>query len=132
MPVYATEEQLAEWLDVNEPPAGAGRALQDASLDVDTLLIGAVYSVDEQGAPTAQTVIDALRDATCAQATFKPKGSNLPSDDGGKVTSVKVDKVSKAYATNPATGAVIEEKYSSQAVAILRIAGLVPARPVVI
>lgn len=132
MPVYATPQELAAWLGLDEPPAGASQALRDASLSVDMLLVGAVYAVDDEEQPTDPKVIAALRDATCAQAAFKPKGSNTPAPEGGKVASVKVDKVSKTYAVSPTTGAVVEDTYSSQAVNILRIAGLVPAHPVVI
>lgn len=132
MPVYATPQELADWLELDEPPAGASQALRDASLTVDMLLVGAVYAVDDEEQPTDPKVIAALRDATCAQAAFKPKGSNTPAPEGGKVASVKVDKVSKTYAVSPTTGAVVEDTYSQQAVNILRIAGLVPAHPVVI
>lgn len=132
MPVYATPQELADWLGLDEPPAGASTALRDASLAVDMLLVGAVYAVDGEEQPTDPKVIAALRDATCAQAAFKPKGSNDPAPEGGKVASVKVDKVSKTYAVSPTTGAVVEDAYSQQAVNILRIAGLVPAHPVVI
>jgi len=131
-PVYATPAELADWLGVVDPPAGATVALRDASLSIDGLLIGAVYAVDGNGRPTEQKVIDALRDAVCAQAQFKPKGSNTPAEPGGKLASVKVDKVSKTYATSPTTGAVVEETYSSQAVSILRVEGLIPAHPRVV
>lgn len=132
MPVYATPQELAAWLELDEPPAGASQALRDASLAVDMLLVGAVYAVDSEEQPTDPAVVAALRDATCAQAAFKPKGSNAPAPEGGKVASVKVDKVSKTYAVSPMTGAVVEETYSQQAANILRLAGLVPAHPVVI
>ncbi|MFJ9558278.1 hypothetical protein ACIRPH_31110 [Nocardiopsis sp. NPDC101807] len=132
MPVYATPQELAAWLEVDEPPAGASQALRDASLAIDGLLIGAVYETDADGRPTEQHVIDALRDATCAQAAFKPKGSNTPAPEGGKLASVKVDKVSKTYATSPTTGAVVEDVYSAQAVSLLRIEGLIPAHPRVV
>lgn len=132
MPVYATPQELAAWLELDEPPAGASQALRDASLAVDMLLVGAVYAVDDEEQPTDPKVIAALRDATCAQAAFKPKGSNTPAPEGGKVASVKVDKVSKTYAVSPTTGAVVEDTYSQQAVNILRLSGLTPAHPVVI
>ncbi|GAA0972709.1 hypothetical protein Q7689_00320 [Nocardiopsis tropica] len=131
-PVYATPEELAEWLGLDAPPAGAVTALRDASLTIDGLLIGAVYETDADGKPTDERVAGILRDATCAQASFKPKGSNVPSDPGGKLASVKVDKVSKTYATNPTTGAVVEDVYSTQAVSLLRIEGLIPAHPRVV
>lgn len=132
MPVYATPQELAAWLELDEPPAGASQALRDASLAVDMLLVGAVYAVDDEEQPTDPKVIAALRDATCAQAAFKPKGSNTPAPEGGRPSAVKVDKVSTNFATNPVTGAVVEDTYSQQAANILRLAGLVPAHPVVI
>jgi len=130
--VYATPAELATWLGLDEPPAGAVTALRDASLAIDGLLIGAVYETDADGKPTDERVAGILRDATCAQAAFKPKGSNTPAPEGGKLASVKVDKVSKTYATDPTTGAVVEDVYSSQAVSILRIEGLIPAHPRVV
>ncbi len=129
--VYATPQELAAWLDLTDPPAGASLALRDASLIVDDLLVGAVYATDADGRPTDPAVVEALRDATCAQAAHKPKGTNQPSE-GGKVASVKVDKVSKTFATSPTTGAVVDDPVSSQAVSILRLAGLVPAHPRVV
>lgn len=130
--VYATPQELAAWLGLDEPPVGASQALRDASLIIDEQLSGAVYDTDTDGMPTDPWVIDAIRDATCAQAAFKPKGSNTPAPEGGRPSAVKVDKVSTNFATNPTTGAVVEDAYSQQAVNILRVAGLVPAHPVVI
>ena len=130
--VYATPAELADWLELEDPPAGASLALRDASLVIDGLLIGAVYATDADGRPTDEHVIDTLRDAVCAQAAFKPKGSNAPAPEGGKLASVKVDKVSKTYAVSPTTGAVVEDVYSPQAVSLLRIVGLIPAHPRVV
>lgn len=129
-PVYATPIQLAAWLGLADPPANAARALRDASLDVDTLLIGAVYDVDEQGAPTDTDVALVLQEATCAQATFNPDGHSQTIADSQK-TQVKVDKVSVSYAADPSSGRVIRDRYAPAAVDILRIAGLVPTHVVV-
>lgn len=131
-PVYATPADLAAWLGLSEPPEGADRALRDASLDVDVLLIGAVYDTDADGRPTDPKIAGILQDATCAQAVFKPKGSNTPAQPGGKLSAVKVDKVSKNFATDPTTGRVVEDVYSSQALSILWIEGLIPAHPRVV
>lgn len=130
-PVYATPTQLAEWQGLDDPPANATRALRDASLDVDTLLIGAVYDVDEDGAPTDADVALVLQEATCAQATWNPNGHAQTAEDAQK-TQVKVDKVSVSYAANPQTGRVVRDRYAPAAVDILRIAGLVPAHVVVV
>lgn len=132
MPVYATEQQLAEWLGLSEPPSGATRALRDASLDVDTLLIGAVYAVDEQGAPTDADTIEALQQATLYQTVH---GS--PELSGGQalkpgMRTVKIGQISYTAATDPTTGRVVADRYAPRAVDTLRLAGLIPARPVVL
>lgn len=130
-PVYATPAQLAEWQGLDDPPAGATVALRDASLDVDILLVGAVYDVDEEDAPADADVALVLQEATCAQATFNPSGHSQTSDDAQQ-TQVKVDKVSVTRAANPQTGRVIRDRYAPGAVDILRVAGLVPPSVVVV
>lgn len=64
--VYATADDLAVWLGY-QPPANALTLLTRASLVLDELLIGARYDVDVDSMPTEQCVIDATRDAVCAQ-----------------------------------------------------------------
>ncbi len=63
---YATGAQLTEYLGA-PGPVDAARLLARASELVDDHTITAVYDVDTLGAPTYQPVIDALRDAACAQ-----------------------------------------------------------------
>ncbi|WP_053619631.1 hypothetical protein [Nocardiopsis sp. NRRL B-16309] len=128
--MYATDVQLAAWLGLDDPPANATRALRDASLDVDTLLVGAVYDVDEDDQPTDADVALALQEATCAQAAWNPSGHSQTAEDAQK-TQVKVDKVSVSYAADPSSGRVIRDRYAPAAVDILRVAGLVPAHVVV-
>ena len=67
---YATEADFQAWLGEPAPP-GTARLLRDASLDVDDMLITAVYRVDTDDMPTDPRVIAALKDATCAQAQHR-------------------------------------------------------------
>lgn len=51
-------------------PVGARKLLARASLAVDGLLLTAVYDTNDEGYPTAPRIVEALRDATLAQASF--------------------------------------------------------------
>lgn len=70
---YATTGELTAWLpDGLTVPADATRLLASASRAVDRMLmvLGAVYDVDTDNLPTDADVIVALRNATCAQASW--------------------------------------------------------------
>ncbi|MBB4931850.1 hypothetical protein F4561_002670 [Lipingzhangella halophila] len=121
---YAAPQDLADWMGKDSPPDGAEQWLRDASMDVDSLLLTAVYDVDEDGMPTKQAVIDTLRDATTAQAEYLIDVGDR-TGASAQLTDVKVDKVSKSWATNQ-YGRVIREDYASRAVQILHQAGLIP------
>lgn len=130
-PVYATPEQLAEYLGVETAPEGAQRALEDASLDVDNLLIGAVYAVDGEGAPTEQRVIDALRRAVLYQVVHgSPElvGGRKRMPEGMRL--VRIGQMSYTAATDPATGRVVWDRMSTRAVSVLRVEGLLPTHPI--
>lgn len=68
--VYATPEQLATYTGA-PAPEGAERLLARASEDIDAALLTAYYATDDDGDPTEQHVVDALRDATCAQVEYQ-------------------------------------------------------------
>ncbi|AGP56825.1 hypothetical protein [Streptomyces rapamycinicus] len=68
--VYATREQLATYTGA-PAPEGAERLLARASEDIDAALLTAYYATDPDGDPTEQHVVDALRDATCAQVEYQ-------------------------------------------------------------
>lgn len=70
MPVYATPEQFADFLDPDPVPANAARLLKNASRRLDGMLIGARYATDTDGMPTEQSVIDLFREAVCLQAQY--------------------------------------------------------------
>lgn len=128
MRVYATDVEYAAWLGLETAPAGAAIALRTASLRVDEILIGAVYPVDEDGLPTEAAHVQALADATCAQAAHA-RGSGT-SDQGDQPEWAEVQigsaRLKRATAAEvPGAGG----KYSDEAWSILQLAGLVPAEP---
>lgn len=132
-PVYATPADLAGWLGLPEPPAGAERALRDASLDVDALLVGAVYAVGGDGAPTSSRVADILMQATLHQVEH-----SSPELAGGQqqamapgLKAVKIDGISYTRATDPVTGRIIADRYSGRARDLLWVEGLIPNHPMV-
>jgi len=65
--VYATPQQLAEWIGA-EPPADAAQLLRSASLLIDRELLTAVYPTTTDGLPRDEGVAQVLADAVCAQA----------------------------------------------------------------
>lgn len=72
---YATSAELAssDFLPADlDVPTDVDRLLSRASRAVDRLLLLAscVYAVDDDGLPTDDRVVAALRDATCAQAAW--------------------------------------------------------------
>lgn len=68
MPIYATVEELATYLD-DVAPANAEMLLKRASRLVATATRGAIYTVDDNDLPVDLTLLAALNEATLAQAT---------------------------------------------------------------
>lgn len=127
-PVYATDAELATWMGLGSPPDGADRWLRDASMDVDSLLVSAVYDVDENDLPTDAAVAAALRDATTAQAEYLIAVGDRTGAEADKVR-VKVDKVSVERAVDSSSGRPLRARFAPRAVQVLRLAGLLPAAP---
>lgn len=69
MVVYATPADLSDWTGEDVLPDDT-RLLRDASVVVDTILLGAVYDTDEDELPSDPKIRGILRDATCAQAAW--------------------------------------------------------------
>lgn len=128
---YATPQQYADWLGVDTAPAGAERALAEASLVVDEVLLTAVYDVDDAGMPTAAKVVEALTEATCAQADYgKTTGDPNNTGAAGAWSSVKVGSASLTRGGGGgAGGAAGGGRYAPQALAILWKAGLIGGGP---
>lgn len=114
MKSYATESDLESWY--GEALPGAKALLRDASIEIDSLLIGAIYDTDEDGLPTDPRVRNVLRDATCAQAAWvgETGGTQTPSSFG----SLRFDGPSLS-----------ESGASSTAILILSVEGLLDNSP---
>lgn len=122
---YATLEQLAEHLDPDPAPANSQRLLDRASRDVDSELLCAVYDVDASGMPTKQEHIDALREATLEQVSWRLSQGD---DDGlpSGYQSVSIGSVTLSRGSG-ATGGVV--RLGDQARQILASAGLTGQEP---
>lgn len=128
MRVYATTMEYAAWLGLETAPAGATQALRTASLRVDELLLSAVYETDAAGKPTETKHIEALRDATCAQAAHVRAQGDPEGDGASPYKSVSFGSVSLTRAA-PSDGSGSTAVYSSDAYSILQMAGLIPSEP---
>lgn len=69
--MYATAADLTSWLpgdgSVPVPAAAEANRLLDRAAELVDDYVTSGYAVDATGAPAAAAVVDALRDATCAQ-----------------------------------------------------------------
>lgn len=122
---YATSDEYATWLGTDTAPEGAARLLRDASLEVDEMLLTAIYNVDHDDMPTDPKVRDALRDATCAQAEYVAEyGDELERLNEGE--SIKLGPISfgGAFSSGPNPQAL--PRYAPKAIRYLRLAGLIP------
>lgn len=130
MLVYATPEQLAAWTDTASP-ANAAQLLRSASLLITDAIANAVYDVDGTGLPTDSDKVDALSDATCAQAAawaalgIDPAAG--PAGVTGAVQSSSIAGGSVSYAVSSTAGddrAAAAARLTGEALLILRQAGL--------
>lgn len=126
---YATPEEYAEWIGQAPAPAGAARALAEATIAVDELLETAVYPVDAEGMPTDPGHRDAVRDATCAQASYARQTGDPYGQGGAQYSDVTAGSVRLVRSTQPPEG--MPDRHAPTAVAILRQAGLLGHGPYV-
>lgn len=124
---YATLSDLTAWLGATpDDTANATRLLTVASRRMDSVLIGAVYDVDDDGLPTDTDVAAVLRDAVCAQVEWWDEtGDTSGTGAGGEWSSVSIGKVSLG-AGNGVAGTPTGRRYAPEALEILRVAGLLP------
>ncbi|MEJ2886155.1 hypothetical protein [Actinomycetospora aeridis] len=148
MTVWATTEYLATYLG-EAVPDDAGRLLARASRVVDGLITHAVYDTDDDGQPTSLLVRGALADATCAQVqTWIDAGQATyeGDDDAGSeaelaqlraagatsvsfgALSIGLSSRSSATASTAVTSGEDWSTASDETIAVLRRAGLRPAR----
>jgi hypothetical protein len=77
---YADIDDYARYTGEPLPGEFPPLIMTKSSMEVERALIGARYNVDDNFMPTDQWVIDALRDATCAQARPKVRKWAYPDD----------------------------------------------------
>ncbi|WP_433234859.1 hypothetical protein [Actinomadura nitritigenes] len=128
MVVYATAEDLADFLVIVPVWPGAERHLQQASEDIDDLLIGAVYDVDADQMPTDPKVRDAVKRATYTQAPFIQTSGD---ETGPKVgfASVNVGGTGYSRAARPTTASAVQRRSSGPCCADPARRGLLPTQP---
>ena len=132
MPVYASVDEYIDYVgeplpSVDEWASHAGmgapmeippRIMARASLAIDKALIGARYEVDEDGLPTDAILVEALRDATCAQA--RPEVKRHMKHQMWVACPEKVDAKAKMHMPS------LDDGLTTEAYDILRGAGLLP------
>jgi len=132
-PVYATLADYRNWLDDQTVDVSAALFAR-ASEVIDEVLIGAVYVIDNgTQLPTVTTILEAIRDATCAQVQYMiasgdTTGTGTTSSWGNvKIGSVALSekKLLTASPMKTITGADV----ASAALRPLRIAGLLQQTP---
>lgn len=129
--VYATASQLEDWLDgVVDMPERPDALLTRASRRVDLALTGAWYPVDDNGMPTTTAVVEALRDAVCAQvAWWVETGDTTGSGAGAEWSSVSIGKLSLSRGGGSGSSTTAApRRLCQEAVDLLTVAGLLPIR----
>ena len=123
--VYATSDQYRAWSgDASTPAQMVITALQRASEDIDSAIIGAVYAVNGNGMPTAPMVIDAFTRACCAQAQYV-LADNDPSGIKRQFQTVTAGGVSTSRAKNAT--ALVFPPLGPRTLSILHTAGVLPS-----
>ncbi|CAL9607327.1 hypothetical protein SUDANB95_05516 [Actinosynnema sp. ALI-1.44] len=123
--VYATEADLIAY---GAPPGTvlptgpeATRQLTRASARVDELLLTALYTTDTNGMPTKAAVVQALKDATCAQVVWWATGAGDETGAASRWTDVGIGSLK--LSSKSAVGGDSSQRYAPDAVAHLRSAG---------
>ncbi|MCX5362880.1 hypothetical protein OG864_29720 [Streptomyces sp. NBC_00124] len=101
--VYATSEDYVRFTG-QTAPAGIERLLARASEDVDSALLTALYCTDAGGMPTEADVIDALRDAVCAQVEYQQETGDTGTGAAGRWDSVSLGPVALSGRKDTASG----------------------------
>lgn len=66
--IYATTADLTAWMQPTSIPTNATQLLRTASMAVREATESAFYAADTTGMPTDPVILQAFKDATCAQA----------------------------------------------------------------
>jgi hypothetical protein len=127
--VYASVGQYRAWSgDQVTPAQRVTVALQRASEHMDVALVGAVYRVDADGMPLDAFVASVFMRATCAQCQYVI-AVNDDANVKREYSSTSVGGVSATRAA--AMQGMALPPLAPQALAILRVAGVLPAAPLI-
>lgn len=121
--VYATADDVIDWLG-DYPPANVDTLITRASLIVDELLIGVRYAVDTNSMPTDTTVIQALKDAVCAQIAWWVSATYTQGQVGAEDGWPRLNRAVRPDPIPPGRTEVAPD-----VVRALQVAGLSPSRP---
>lgn len=135
--LFATAAQLTAWPGYTNPAnVSVDALLRAASLRVAEATKTAFYDVDSLGAPTDADLIDAMRDATCAQAAalaanrIDPAGGVAGASGAVQASSIGSASVQYAVASNAgSTRQALLTTLTDEAAMILRNAGLLGGAP---
>ena len=92
MRIYATTEELTDWLAPTPAPAHAAGLLRSASGLIRSETKTAIYATDTAGYPTDANIRAAFKDAACAQAKFWSDHSIDPSLGAAGVAPLAASK----------------------------------------
>lgn len=131
---YATSADLTAWLE-SQPvpvpvPANPAGLLEQASDDLDEVLIGASYDTDDVGQPTDPDVAKVLTKACVRQAHWLLERDDITGANSD-IQSMSVGGRSFTRRTVGA-GAGAVPKIGSRAAGVLRTSGLLTIWPVVV
>ena len=126
---YATVDELTTWLG-DTPPTGAERRLARATRYMDNVLLKtSIYPVDDNGAPTEEAHITALRDACCALVEWWDANGDDGLAAGTEYTSVTAGNISLSKGGGGSASAPADPRRAPEAVEILDGAGLLGHSP---
>lgn len=135
--LFATADQLTSWAGYSNPQSiSVDALLRSASLRVAEAVKTAIYDVDDLGAPTDADLVDAMRDATCAQAAamaangVNPAGGVAGASGAVQASSIGSASVQYAVASNAgSTRQALLTQLTDEAAMILSNAGLIGVPP---
>lgn len=127
--VYASVAQYRGWSGDNvTPQQRVSVALQRATEQIDVALVGAVYRTDADGMPTDAGLANVLTRATSAQAQYLIAHND---DANVKREYASISMGGASYSRAAAMQAPALPPIAPQALAILRVAGILPAAPLI-
>ena len=129
--IFATPAQWATYRGDDAPPADADRILRSASIEVARLVMNAHFDLDNSTPPMPSDpeIVQALQDATCAQADYFLETGDLTGASGQFQTlalgsfSVSRNTPGGAQGTTGVDGS----RTAAEAISILQQAGLIRA-----